>query len=510
MSYKGRVRRVGIVDLGSNTARLVVYEYEPGFWYRLVDQIREPIRLGEGVGLDGRLTAAAIERAAAALALFSDYARSTELPALEILGTSALRDARNREAFFDRVAGLDVEIGVLAGADEARLGVLAVANGLELDDAWVIDLGGGSAQLSRMADRRWAEGEAHPLGALRLTERFLGADPPTPEQVGALEAEVEARLAPLARRMREGELPLVALGGSVRNLARAVQRADGYALDRLHGYFLRRSGLESLCERLLALPRSERRTIPGLNADRADILVAAALVFRRLLRAAGRDGLWISGHGVREGALFRRLLPPPHLVADVRAFGVRNLLAHFATAKPHLDQVRRLAARLFEILEPIHGLGPRDAELLDAAAMLQDIGLAVNYYRHDRHGAYVVSSAQLTGFTHREQALLALLVRYHLKGTPGLGRFAGLCGPDDERRLDVLACCLRLADHLDRSRSRRVEQLEAEIADDRVDLLAATAGDAASDLWRLEVHEPLFRRAFGRRLRCRAAPPAAD
>lgn len=499
------MQRIGIVDLGSNTVRMVVYGFEPGQWFRLADQIREPIRLGEGLGRDGRLSQEAIERARATLKLCTEYARSIDLPGLEIFGTSALRDALNRESFFESIRPLGLEIQVLTGDEEARLGVLAVANGFELDDAWVMDLGGGSAQISRMKARRFQKGQAYPLGAVRLTERHLAGDPPRRREVRGLEKELAERLGPVVARMREGRLPLIALGGTIRNLARVIQRESDYPVDRLHDYRVSRDALEELTERLLSLKARKRARISGIKEDRADIIAAGALVYRWLLRESGLDEIRISGYGVREGGLFRHCLPAPHLISDLRAFGVQNLLSHYAQSKSHIELVRRLAGRLFDLLEPLHGLGPRDRDLLDAAAQLQDIGLAVNYYRHDLHGAYLVSSAPLTGYSHREQALLALVVRYHLKGSPGLGRFKPLCAPGDKQRLIALVACLRIAEHLDRSRAGRVTDLEVEIGDKRARLLVLADRDPAVELWKLQQHGPLFERAFGRRLEVAAA-----
>lgn len=500
--YKAGVRKLGIVDLGSNTARLVVYAYEPGGWFRLADQIREPLRLGQGLGRDGNLTREAMARAEAALRLFARYAGGTGLEDLEVLGTSVLRDAGNRDAFLDRIARLGLRVTVLSGEEEAALGVCAVANGFELSDAWVMDLGGGSVQLSLMRERRFVHGRAYPLGALRLTETFLTRDPPRPGDVEALEVALAEQLAPIAAEMRAHPLPLVAMGGTVRNLARAVQKGEDYPLpDRLHGYFLQRRAAAELAAKLLALDRVGREQVPGIKPYRADVIVAGALVLRWLLRRARLDGVWVSGQGVREGALYRRFLPEPCLLADVRAFSVENLLNHYPQPRRHVAQVRRLAGKLFEGLRPLHGLGPREAFLLDAAAMLQDIGLAVSYYRHDRHGSYLVSSAPLHGFTHREQALLALLVKYHLSGNPRLGAFRRLCRPGDKRLLRSLAACLRIAEHLDRTRSGRVKDLEAEVGARRVTVRAIAGKGPVIELWEAERHAPLFARAFGRELR---------
>lgn len=502
--YKDDMQRRGIVDLGSNTARLVDYLVEPGQWYRLVHQIRQPVRLGEGLGRDGLISKAAMRRAEKALEFFGQYATSTGLDRLEVLGTSALRDAANRDEFLSRVSCLGLDIEVLSGEKEARMGVLAVANGFDFERAAVMDLGGGSAQLSFMQERQFVAGQAYPLGAVRLNERFLLSDPPKRRQIEALEAAVESELGEIAKSIRQQELHLVAMGGTIRNLARTIQKGERYALtDRLHGYFVRREALEELTDRLLRRSAKQRARVPGIKRDRADVIVAGALVFRWLLRNSELSGIWISGHGLREGALFQGFIEEPHLIPDIRSFSVQNVLSHYAQPKEHVDQVRRLAGQVFEGLRPLHRYGEREKQLLDAAAVLQDVGLAVNYYRHDRHGGDLVASAPLNGFTHREQVLLALLVRFHLRGKPRLGAFSRLCQPDDEKLLTRLAACLRLADHLDRSRSQTVEDLSVDIGEQEVRVDAYSCRDPRIELDGIEAHESIFESGFGRRLTVR-------
>ncbi|HEX9699310.1 MAG TPA: exopolyphosphatase, partial [Acidobacteriota bacterium] len=230
------VKRIGIVDLGSNTMRLVVYECEPGAWYRLADQVREPVRLAEGAAKAGALTDAAMERALNALRLYGDYARDSHLSDLAVVATSAARDAANGEVFLDRVRRLDLDVTVLDGEEEAAYGVLAVANSFDVSDAWVMDLGGGSAQVSRMRRRAFESGAAYPLGAVRVTELFLDSDPPSEREIEALREGVRRQLAEVVARIADQPDPLIAMGGTIRNLARAVQKANSYPLSQVHGF----------------------------------------------------------------------------------------------------------------------------------------------------------------------------------------------------------------------------------------------------------------------------------
>ena len=507
------MHRLGIVDLGSNTARLVVYVYKPGRWFRLEDEIREPIRLAEGMSHNGRLSRPALKRAAAALELFADYRAASGLERLEVLGTSALRDAANREEFFQRIAPLGLEISVLSGEQEAAHGVHAVANSFGLENAWVLDLGGGSAQVSLMEGRRFSGGRAYPLGAVRLTERFLASDPPKRSEVRALEAELRLHLEPAAAAMRQRPGPVVAMGGTIRNLARVAQKQHGYPLNLLHGYFLRRQELESVVNQLLKSTVKQRAAISGIHPDRADIILAGALVFRWLLRQSQREGLWVSGQGVREGAFYQHLLPePPHLIPNLRAFSLGNFAAHYPTlpdvpeTDPHVEHVRRLSAQLFHGLQPLHRLGAEAAELLDAAALLHDVGTVVDYYHHHKHGAYLLGSAPLSGYSHREQVLLMLLMRYHQKGLPKLGTYEPLMHPGDKEMLRQLTTCLRLAECLERSRAGRVRGVEAIIGADRVTLELRATSEPSVELWETRNQAQLFRQAFGRKLVLETVP----
>ncbi len=494
------MRRLVIIDLGSNTSRLVVFAYEPGDWFRLVDQIREPVRLGESLGNSNKLSDAAVQRAVAVLEMFAEFCRSSDLNDVEVVATSAVRDAVNRESLLNRIRDTGLEVRTLSGEAEAEFGVLAVANSMEMDDSWVLDLGGGSLQISLMERRTCVFGRSFPLGAVRMTEAALKSDPPRRSEIKTLEKILEREVSETVEMVRQNPIPLVAMGGTIRNLARAVQRSKKYPLNRRDGYFLQKTDLDDLTDRLLARSARKRAHISGIHPDRADIIVAGALVYRWLLEKSGRQGLYVSGQGLREGAFYRRFLSEPHLLDDIRGFSVRNIFSHYPQPGQHTRQVRRLAGMLFDELQSLHKLGPRDRELLDAAAMLHDVGMAVGYHNHHKHGAYLIETAPMYGFTHREHALLILLVRYHRKGLPNWGSFRTLARLDDASRLSGLTACLRLAEYLERSRSGRIKGLRTEINSNKVRLSLLATEEPLVEIWEARKHAPLFKRAFGKKL----------
>jgi exopolyphosphatase/guanosine-5'-triphosphate,3'-diphosphate pyrophosphatase len=494
------MQRIGIVDLGSGTSRLVVYAYEPGKNFRLVDEIRETVRLGEGLADGNRLTEAGMARAVSALRLYQDFAEATDLGDLILVATSAARDAENGRAFLKKVQQLGLNVQVLSGEQEAQYGVLAAANSFTFSDAWVMDLGGGSAQLSHMKQRRYHQGQAYPLGGVRLTEKFLKSDPPKKGEVEDLVAFASKQLKPALKQMREEPLPLIAMGGTVRNLARMVQKEQGYPLDLIHGFWFSRKELENLLGRLLDLPTEKLRELDGLQEDRADVIVAGGLVFRTVLREADLDGLWISGQGLREGAFYRHFMREPHLIAEVHGFGIQNLFARYPQEPGHTHRVRQLCKQMFGALEPLHRYGPEEQQLLDHAALLHDIGMAIGYYDHHKHGEYLVLSAALPGLTHREQLLLALLVRYHRKGEPKVGPYKDVLDKDDPKLLLRLATLLRLAEFLERSRTGRIEGLTFEIEPKRVRLGLRCEVEPWVELIEVKKQRGLFKKAFEREL----------
>ena len=510
----GEMQRLGIVDLGSGTSRLVVYLYEPGKHFRLVDEIREPVRLGQGLATDNRLTKAGMERALSALKMYDDFARATELEELRVIATSAARDAENGPEFLREVRKLGLDVRILSGEDEARYGVLAVANSFGFEDAWVMDLGGGSAQLSRMQERKYRFGQAYPLGGVRLTEMFLKSDPPKKGETEDLERFARKEMRDILERMRlahtghagnlervrEKPLPLMAMGGTVRNLAKLVQKRKAYPLDMVHGYFLSRDDLEDLLGDMLKISTAQRRELEGLQADRADVIIAGGLVYRTVLRETGQKGIWISGQGVREGLFYEAFLPPPHLLQDVRGFSVRNLFARYPQPYGHTARVRHFCRQLFRALAPLHSYDKEEEQLLDEAALLHDIGMNIAYFDHHKHGEYLVMGSALPGMTHREQILLSLLVRYHRKGEPRVGSYKGVLEDGDAKRLLRLTAILRLTEYLERSRAGRVETLEIKLEPKQVRLVLQAAEEPWVEIAEAGKQNKLFQQAFGREL----------
>jgi exopolyphosphatase/guanosine-5'-triphosphate,3'-diphosphate pyrophosphatase len=496
-------RSLAVVDLGSNSFRLVVFQWSDGAWFKRTDEIHEAVRIGEGLDATGELAPAPMERALETLELYSHFCRATGVDAVRPVATSAIRDASNQQAFLDAArerSGLEVE--VLSTEREAWFGYLAAVNSTSLTDGAVLDLGGGSMQLTQVRDRRAADMRSWPFGAVRMTERFLTRDVPRPKHLKALRSHVAEALAAVPWL---GELGAIAgIGGTVRNLAAAAELQAGLPSFGVQGFRLRRDALDALVERLASLPADERGKVPGIKPARADLILAGALVVQSVMEAGGLDALEVTEAGLREGVFLSTLLDgrEPPLFADVRANSVANLAGRYGARGAHAAHVARLALALWDGLaqEGAHAGDPAERSLLEAAAALHDIGVTIDYDDHHKHSRYLVLNAGLPGFTPRETALIGQMCRYHRKGTPALGELAPLAGPGDEALLARCSAALRIAEQLERSRDQAVDEVTVQASDGVARLELHAHEDVTVGRWAALRQRDIFEQAFGLRL----------
>ncbi len=506
--------RRAVIDLGSNSFRLVVFTTGEGGWWKRTDELSDMVRLGGDLDADGGLSQARMAHALETLRVFAAFCATSGIHAdtIDAVATSAIREAPNGAAFVHRAhRATGLPIRVVAGEEEALYSYVAAVNSTSLTDGIVLDLGGGSLELVEVRNRRAEAIASWALGAVRATERHLPGDGPA--KPGALAKLRERTLRALedapwvaTAGERAGGAPrLVGLGGSVRNLAMAAIRVADLPLDSVQGFVLGTDALDALIEDLAARPADERDRLPGIKRGRGEVILAAAVVLRAVLEASGADGIEATEAGLREGIFLSGLLAPadPPLVDDVRATSVRNLARQHGVDLVHAEHIAGLAHQLLEAL-PGAGLPePGEPELVEAAALLHDVGMAVDYDDHHKHSSYLILGSGLPGFTPREVALIALMARYHRKGTPQLGGLAPLCREDDEQLVLRGAALLRIAEQLERNRDQvvRAARLTRPSKHGDVELELDAVGDDTVARWGAERQGELFERAFGAPLR---------
>jgi exopolyphosphatase/guanosine-5'-triphosphate,3'-diphosphate pyrophosphatase len=500
-----------VIDLGSNSFRLVVFTTGEGGWWKRTDELSDMVRIGGDLTADGCLSEARMAHALETLRVFAAFCTTSGIAteAVEAVATSAIRDAPNGAAFVAQAqAATGLPIRVLSGEQEALYSYVAAVNSTSLSHGIVLDLGGGSLELVEVRERRAGAIASWPLGAVRATERYLPGDGPT--KAGALAKLRERTLRALADDApwvaAGADAPrLIGLGGSVRNLAAAAIRTADLPLDSVQGFVLGADALDRLIEELAGRGAEERDRVPGIKRGRGEVILAAAVVLRTVLEASGAPGIEATEAGLREGIFLSGHLAPadPPLVPCVRATSVRNLARQHGVDLVHAEHIAGLAHQLLEAL-PGAGLPePDEPELVEAAALLHDVGMAVDYDDHHKHSSYLILGSGLPGFTPREVALIALMARYHRKGTPQLGGLAPLCRDGDEQLVLRGAALLRIAEQLERNRDQvvRAARLRRPSGDGDVELELDTVGDDTVARWGAERQGELFERAFGAPLR---------
>ena len=499
--------RVAIIDLGSNTARLMIAQYTADQVFKITDEVSRRVRLGEGAAARNRLNPRSRSRAIDAVRMFKSFCDAQGIEHVIPVATAAVRDAEDGPALLEEIGhATGLAFRLLSGEEEAYYSSVGVMNSLGLYDGVMLDIGGGSAEIGLIRNGAFARGVTTLFGTVRTTETFFPGDKASPGQVKRLYQALDTCFSGIDWPKTKTKPRIAGVGGVVRALARIDRMERRYPLGLVHGYELKRGRLERLIGRIAELPVSERaRRIPGLQSDRADIILAGAVVVAGAMRNAGAGRLVVSGQGLREGLFFEYALRPasrPGHIAELRRFTVLNLARLYGYEGAHTARVARLSLSLFDQLHDVHGYGEREREYLWAAAMLHDIGTVIDYYDHHKHSAYIIVNAGLPGFNHREIVIIAYLCLNHRRGKPDFSRYHAMLKKGDLNLVYRLSALLRLSEYLDRSRSQVVDEVRLVVTDNEARLkLLATSPDAA----RVELSEArqriqLFEEYFGLKL----------
>jgi exopolyphosphatase / guanosine-5'-triphosphate,3'-diphosphate pyrophosphatase len=441
-------RPFAIVDIGSNSGRMIVFRLREGEHLDIVEDARAPLRLARELRDSDRLGPDAIERTIEALRDFLAVARGAGASRMIAVATSAVRDAADGHELVERAHHLGVPLQTIDGDHEAMLGFYGAVHDLPVTTGFTFDVGGGSAEITEFRDRRIIRSWSVPMGSLRMSDRYLDSDPPTDGELRSLRKAVRSTLDDTGITELAPGGDLVGIGGTVRNLAKVDLKRTDYPLPLLHGYELPIPRLDVLIEELAGRSMKRRASMPGLNPDRADTIVGGAMVIASIAHHVGADHIVVSSRGLREGLALATgggTVPSPDWV---RTISVATLAARFATWIPWVAERRaQLATDLLEALDPNSPLRVR--EMLGHAARLLDVGRAIDYYDRYDHAAMMVTAADLAGFSHADLGALTAILR-QADDDARLGPYGRLVAADDRAAVVRAATALTLADELNR------------------------------------------------------------
>lgn len=471
-----REQIVAFIDLGTNSARLLVVRINDNYTFQILTLQKEQVRLGEGEFAHHTLHKEAIERALVVLGRFVETAQLMGASSIQAVATAATREASNQNDFirmFHELTG--EELHVISGKEEARLIFLGVTSGINLGSkrALSIDIGGGSTEISLGTERDQQILDSIRLGAIRLTNHFL------PNWKKAIPAgkykQIRNYIKDEAIRSIQHFENLsfdICLGssGTIETLSNiASLRRDK---NNIHPNIFSLNELHEIEQILCKMTLEERKNVPGMNPQRVDIIISGMAILSVLMEELSINTITASERGLRDGLLFdhlHKLVYPPEVAEmSVRARSIMRLSKQFNVDETHAVQVSRLAINVFDelrTLKLIH-LNDNQREILHWAGMLHDIGIFININNHHQHGYYIVKNSDILGFDQHESSLIAALVYFHKKGAPHRKLQITDDIPDEMIiALDILSLILRIAESLDRSHCSRIDELTIEIPD---------------------------------------------
>lgn len=476
--------RTGIIDIGSNSIRLVIYEVLHSGEHRVLHEKKYAARLSQKVSPDGTITKENIDTIIPVLLSYQDICSAYRVLHIRAAATAAIRNAANSEeitGWIRAATGLTIEL--ISGEDEGRLGFLGVRESIPLQDGYIIDIGGGSTEITLFLNREYRASLSIPYGAVNSHARYGTADYWRSETVQGFKQSILTALKEEDWLLTHPNLPLVGLGGTVRALAKMVQKRQAYSLPLMHGYMMSKADIQSFYDTLPYIPYDQRKKTPGLSKDRTDLIIPGIILLQTIFELLRSTHYVVSGAGLRDGLFYEPLHRqfPQFMDQDVLYKSVHNALAYDSLApQEELDQVYSLMKRLHTTLI---GQGQtQDERIIYAVSMLHRLGERVHHHRASSHSMYWLMNKGMWGLSHRETVISAIVCDYHKNRTPKqIQDHLDILTPADVEKIHQIGSLLKLARAL-YSGGKAIQRVEMQKTDDALHLQLSCSREPSVEL----------------------------
>ncbi|MDY4920176.1 MAG: Ppx/GppA phosphatase family protein [Phascolarctobacterium sp.] len=498
------MQRIAIIDIGSNSARLVISHIYKNGAYNMVYNQKEALRLSQKVNEDNMLTEEAFTSTIETMSSFAHMCKIYQADKTIAVATAAIRNSINGGELVEKVAEkTGIQLHIISGKTEAYISYLGVINTLDVKNGIIFDLGGGSTELILFKNRKILESVSIPLGAVNTTELFNIRNEMTSAVYNNLSAFIQDKLAQYPWLKQNGRLPLIGVGGTARTVAKIIQRAKKYPATKIHNYAYPVPIFRNFFNKLRLTNLEQRKKISGLSTERSDIILAGSSIISCLIEATGAKKLITSGCGLREGLFYdyySKSNNVPLIAKNILERSAENTLNLFETDTTHARHITKLALAMFDGWQELHKVRRNYRRLLETAALLHDIGITINFYSHARHSAYMIQNAKLFGLTHKEQIITSAIAGWHNGVSKNYFKdrfYKEILTESNWKLINKLALLLALAESLDYSEMRMVHNLSTSF-NKKLAILSIHADNIpAIEMHQIQHHLSWFKKIMG-------------
>lgn len=494
--------RLGIIDIGSNTIRLVVWElYGKGF-YRIIEEIKENVRIGQ----DGHIPVISEEKIIAALAVlkkFKKFAANLQVGRTIVVATDPVRRVDNREDFLERIR---LETGyvpiVLNEYEESYMDFRGVTGSMEVQNSLMVDIGGSSTELVWIRNNELMESASIPYGTLTLTERYHLEDIVTSANHQAMDQLLDSEFRQIPWLFSQPFKTMILVGGSARAIGRMDRNRKHYPLSLTHNYTLLDLDINMLYTQLMTKNAHGRARLPGLEMDRADVILGAMAIIKSLCGLTGLTELRVSGNGLREGILYEHIRSNYEYYPERLDASIYSILARHNMDVAHAEHVYKLSNKLFQALQDEKQFPAEWGDVLKCAAMLHDTGMSIRYYDHERHSFYLILNSEINGLNHREILMAALAASFHRKNNDDLplAPYSHLINRLDINIAERLGLLIALAETFEKNLNGHIFDLDVEVRNDQITVFPISYEDLETELAEASKLIPRFSQVFRKNL----------
>lgn len=502
-------KKIAAIDIGTNSFHMIIATLDSQGMLNIIQREKEIVRLGNSPGEMKLLTEDAINRGVETLKHFHKIAES-ENAVIKGIATSAVREAENKKEFIDRVfAETGIEVEVISGREEARLIYSGAVRSLPVygKRTLLIDIGGGSTETLIGLNGEVAYCNSAKLGTVRLTKMFFDKDIITKDDIDKCINYIKSEWTPTLNKLIKHKFDYtIATSGTLQNLiTMAAIKSGTILLENSNGLKASGESILKIIDKIKKYRNTEKiKTINGIDEQRADIILAGALIVEYFIKYLKINELVFSSYALREGIFFKyyQLINEKELsdnILKLRQNTTVKLAKKYNVDISHSKHIAKLSLQLFDNLKEIHNLGKIERELLKVAAYLHDCGFYISHDKHHKHSYYLILNTEMPGFTNQESELIANICRYHRKSLPknSHNNYTNL-NENDKKTLWVLGGILRLVEGLDRRQLKNVENLFLELKKNilTISIMQDADIDIDIELWSAERRKDMLEEAI--------------